>query len=155
MNQLKRIYNICKKKNSIDRSISTWKHDNHAVYQKHALLTVCWKKESWIEAENEKCGGNLSPTRLYKKPTTVLWVNIRMNISKFQGMGFVHFIYGQCLFLKSWGLSWQSFAFWGQCKCLYILDCIKDIISNMTTLRRYAISLNESSNKHLFLDGSQ
>lgn len=56
--------------------------------------------ESWIEAENEKCGGNLSPTRLYKKPTTVLWVNIRMNISKFQGMGFVHFIYGQCLFLK-------------------------------------------------------
>lgn len=155
MNQLKRIYNICKKKNSIDRSISTWKHDNHAVYQKQALLTVCLKKESWIEAENDKCGGNLSPTRLYKKPTTVLWVNIRMNISKFQGMGFVHFIYGQCLFLKSWGLSWQSFAFWGQYKCLYILDCIKDIISNMTTLRRYAISLNESLNKHLFLDGSQ
>lgn len=122
---------------------------------KQALLTVCWKTESWIEAEYEKCGGNLSPTRLYKKPTTVLWVNIRMNISKFQGMGFVHFIYGQCLFLKSWGLSWQSFAFWGQYKCLYILDCIKDIISNMTTLRRYAISLNESLNKHLFLDGSQ
>lgn len=73
----------------------------HAVYQKQALLTVCWMKESWIEAENDKCGGNLSPTRLYKKPTTVLWVNIRMNISKFQGMGFVHFIYGQCLFLKS------------------------------------------------------
>lgn len=50
----------------------------HAVYQKQALLTVCLKKESWIEAENEKCGGNLSPTRLYKKPTTVLWVNIRI-----------------------------------------------------------------------------
>lgn len=61
-------------------SISTWKH--YIVYyimrsiKKQVLLTVCWKKESWIVAEYEKCGGDLRPTRLYKKPTTVLWVNI-------------------------------------------------------------------------------
>lgn len=42
-------------------SISTWKH--YIVYyimrsiKKQVLLTVCWKKESWIVAEYEKCGG--------------------------------------------------------------------------------------------------
>lgn len=71
----------------------------HAFYKKQVLLTVCWKKESWIVAEYEKCGGTSDPRGCIKTDHSFMgqYMNEYFEISR---DGFVHFISGRCLFLK-------------------------------------------------------
>lgn len=71
----------------------------HAFYKKQVLLTVCWKKESWIVAEYEKYGGTSDPRGCIKTDHSFMgqYMNEYFEISR---DGFVHFISGRCLFLK-------------------------------------------------------